>query len=238
MLDGLKTADLFTELLAHLGVLDSGLQRPPRHTHRLGRERDHRQILDHRGGQAHRTHRRAIQCDRGPGAREVGRLLDFDRDAGLGTVHQHPAVGSRGQQDAVSRTAQHGRQHARSQPVGNGQVPGQRQSRGALPARQRWDQFLVPVGGEHHRHQCAGGNRAGHQCGGGLVDHRDHVVESGTRSACGLRYGDTENAQFSQPYVRRTPSVRPGFHLPDRLDDRRTLGPLTDGIPRGFLDFG
>ena len=240
VLDGLEAADRLAELLAHLGVGDRGLQRPPGDAGRLGGQHGRGQVLDPLGCARSRWPA-PTSAPPGPAAgksrRPAAARLDTPSLA-VSTSSHFPSAGNSRTPPAAAPST-HGRvPDARDVSLSNCTSPSS-----ATPAK-RSPEVSAPSTsgiGDDQRGQRGGRDRPGHQRLGRLLDHRAQVFDAAAGPAVLLGDGDTEQSQVGQPGEHRPPGV--GVALLDVADRRRSpepefAGPIAHQLARRELFVG
>ncbi len=227
VLDGLEATDRLAELLAHLGVGDGGLERPPCDAGRFGRQHRRGQLLDplsRLGDRGRRRRRQHHPCQR-PG--KVGGLQRLHPNAVAAGVDQDPLPVRGQQQHRAVRGAQHeidGARRLRRLAV-ELHVTLERQPGEALAGGERGQQFGI---GDYQGRQRGGGDRPGHQRLGRLLDHRAQILDAAAGPAGLLGNGDAEQAEVGQTGEHRPPGVDLSL-VPALLDLADCGGPTRPG---------
>ena len=238
VLDGLEAADRLAELFAHLGIGDRGVQGPPGHAGRLGRQHRRGQVLDAFGRHRNDGGRRRRQHHPGQRPGKVGGPQWLDLHAVAIGVDQQPVLTRRQQQEAAVGTAQrpgNGARRLRSRSI-ELHVPLESQP-GELLARRQRGQHLGII--DDQRGQRGRRDRPGHQRLGSLLDHGAQVLDAAAGPAAVLGNSNAEQPQIGQAPVDRPPRVGlPLFDSASRLARIRTPGPIAHQFTRRELFVG
>ena len=185
MLHGLESRDGAAELLAHLGVVDCGLDAVGRPAHRLsskqrprpGQRRFPRPHHDVLGPDAH-----VVQPDTSGTPSGIEVAWHLDRDTGPAALQQQHVVARGDQQQLGKSGAEHDSGVAVGDTVGDLDPAVQPDARGDGPVDQAGQQprllFAGAIFGDHRRRDHSGDERSGRHRATEFFNHHDEFGQS------------------------------------------------------------